>query len=155
MARQGMRAKLLLGSLLLFAAAVTSTACPRKCETAENCIKSCDCLNGKTDQKLACPIAYRCEGATSTCEEAFDSLSCDEQCATYAAEARCGVARCKTDADCVKTVSCPLTDANGTPTGQFQDCTLNFVCELNKGESCDPASTADDVTFCAACFAGG
>jgi hypothetical protein len=141
--------------LLTLLAALTSSTCSRPCEDAENCIRKCPCLNENTDQRVDCSIAFRCEGESQTCESAFDSFSCDQICADYAATARCGVARCLSDADCEKTVSCPLVDASGQPTGQFQDCTLNFACELDKGESCEPASSSDDVTLCNICFNGG
>ncbi len=148
-----MREKLLWVVPLLVALA--SSSCPRPCEEAANCKRKCECLNDDTDQRVDCQIAFRCEGATETCEDAFSSFSCEDICAEYAANARCGVARCRTDADCTKTLSCPLADNTGTPTGQFRDCTINFACELDQGESCEPASGVDDVTFCQACLAGG
>lgn len=126
-----------------------SAGCKRPCEKAENCIRSCECLNEITDNRLDCDIGFRCDGSTKTCEEAFDAFSCEQICAEYAATARCGVERCLSDADCVKVVSCPVFDGNGQPNGQFFDCTLGFLCEADKGESCEPRSTVDDATLCA------
>jgi hypothetical protein len=123
--------------------------CKRPCEKAANCIRSCECLNEITDNRIDCDIGFRCDGATETCEEAFDSFSCEDICAEYAAKARCGVERCLSDVDCVRVVSCPVVDGNGQPNGQFFDCTLGFLCEADKGESCEPRSTVDDATLCA------
>lgn len=125
------------------------SACKQACERAENCVRSCPCLNSETDQRLDCAIAFRCEGATQTCEDAFAEFTCDQICADFAANARCGVERCLSDADCVKVLSCPLLDQNGQATGQFLDCTLPFACELDQGSTCEPLSTLDDANLCA------
>lgn len=137
--------------LALFVVLASSSACKQRCLKAANCIRTCDCLNDETDQRLSCPVAFRCEGETGTCEDAYDQDSCEKICADYAATARCGVARCASDAECTKLLSCPNLDAQGNPNGQFRDCTFSFVCELDKAESCDPASTLPDAELCASC----
>ena len=135
--------------IVVVALCLWSVGCKRPCEKAANCIRSCECLNEITDNRLDCDVAFRCDGKTETCEEAFDSFSCENICAEYAANARCGVERCLSDVDCLKEISCPVLDNNRQPTGQFFDCTLGFLCEADKGESCEPRSTFDDATLCA------
>lgn len=133
------------------ASSTTLTSCEQRCEKAANCLRKCDCLNSETNQQLSCPIAFRCEGDTGTCEDAYNNFSCEQICADYAATARCGVARCATDDECTRVLSCANVDANGQPNGQFRDCTFTFACELDKGESCEPASSSADAVLCAAC----
>ncbi len=126
--------------------AVSVGGCRRPCNSSENCVRTCDCLNGLTNQRLSCAIGYRCEGDERVCEEAHD-MPCEEQCALYAANQRCGVERCLSDLECQKVISCPLFDQNGQATGAFQDCTLNFRCQP-EFEACQPRSTALDIDLC-------
>jgi hypothetical protein len=129
-------------------AALQAAACTRPCESSANCVRTCSCLNETTNLRLDCSVAFRCEGDTRSCEAAHDEKSCDEVCAEYAGSGRCGVERCGSDAECVKTIACPLVDVNGTPTGQFADCTLGFRCQP-EFEACQPRSTASDAELCA------
>jgi len=126
---------------------VTASGCRRPCTSPASCVRSCDCVNGVTNQRQECAIAYRCDGAERVCEEAHDALSCAEQCELYAANARCGVQRCTTDIDCQKVITCPILDQNGQQSGQFFDCTLNFRCQA-EFEACQPRSTAQDAALC-------
>lgn len=137
---------LLLG--LTLSSSLTLAGCSRPCEEAANCLRTVDCLNTETDNRVPCTIAFRCEGKTQTCEEAFSGFSDGQICADYAARARCGVARCRSDDDCSRLISCPILDANNAPTGQFRDCSFAFACELDEQESCEPASSVDDATLC-------
>lgn len=128
--------------------AVWSAGCERPCSSSANCVRTCDCLNELTNTRLECSVAYRCDGAERVCEDAHNTDSCDDLCADYAANARCGVERCANDAECQKTIECPLLDQNGNQTGQFATCTLNFRCQP-EFEACQPRSTADDAALCA------
>ncbi len=143
------------GLLIAFAfivVAVAAGSCKRPCDTARNCIRTCECVNENTNQQLDCSVGFRCEGDTSTCEDLHDTQSCDDVCNEYAARARCGVFRCLEDAECTRVLSCPLADANGAPNGQFAECTVGFACEQDFG-SCEPASSLSDEVLCAqACF---
>lgn len=134
--------------LTLVAIAALWGACTRPCDSSANCVRTCSCLNEDTNFRLDCSIAFRCEDETRSCEPGYDEKSCDEVCAEYAGTGRCGVERCGSDADCVKIISCPLVDANGTPNGQFADCTLGFRCQP-EFEACQPRSTASDAEMCA------
>lgn len=142
-----MSARLLLVCIALSALWPLS-ACKRACESPANCVRTCSCLNEETNLRLDCDVAFRCEGDTQACEPAHDEKSCDELCADYAGNGRCGVQRCVSDAECSRSLSCPLVDANGTPTGQFADCAIQFACE-QAFESCDPRATVDDASLCA------
>lgn len=110
-------------------------------------MRNTSCVNSVSDQRFDCAIAFRCEGADQVCEPAESELSDDEICSLYAANARCGVERCLTDADCVRTIACPIF-SNGQPTGQTADCTLGFRCQPEY-EACQPRSTASDEALCA------
>jgi hypothetical protein len=132
---------------LLSLVALTSSSCKRACETASNCRRTCDCLNTETDRRNDCTIAFRCEGETETCEDAFDTMSCDQQCADYEANALCGVARCLVDEDCTRDLECELVDLNGQPTGQKQACTVTFACDQAL-QACAVRSIAADAELC-------
>ncbi len=134
--------------LTLIATGLLPAGCTRPCESSANCVRTCNCLNENTNLRLDCSVAFRCEGDTRSCEPAHDEKSCDDVCADYAASGRCGVERCASDAECEKTIACPLVDVNGTPTGQFADCTLGFRCQP-EFEACQPRSTASDAALCA------
>ncbi len=129
------------------AATMWATACPRPCESSANCVRTCSCLNERTDIRQDCSIAFRCEGDTRRCEAAVDEQSCNDICGAYA-DGRCGVERCLTDADCVKVIACPTLDLNGAPTGLTTDCTLSFRCQPEY-EACQPRSTASIAALCA------
>jgi hypothetical protein len=135
--------------LVLLCALTTAglQGCPRPCESSTNCVRTCSCLNERTDIREDCSIAYRCEGDTRRCEAAHDEQSCDELCGAYA-DGRCGVERCLSDADCVKVIACPIFDVNGAPTGLTTDCTLGFRCQPEH-EACQPRSTASVAALCA------
>ena len=121
--------------------------CKRPCETEQNCKRTCSCLNTQTNTRDDCTIAYKCDGAELVCEDAYDTQSCDEMCAQYAARALCGTERCASDADCGKIVQCPCLDAQGQPNGLEYQCNIGFTCELDV-EVCEAASTASDLQLC-------
>jgi hypothetical protein len=127
----------------------TVSGCKRACETASNCRRTCECLNTETDRRNECTIAFRCEGDTESCEDAFDTMSCDQQCADYEANALCGVARCLSDNDCTRDLECDLVDLNGQPTGQKRACTVAFGCDQAL-QACAVRSIASDAELCAA-----
>jgi hypothetical protein len=122
--------------------------CKRPCESSGNCVRTCECLNNQTNQRIDCSLAFRCEGDTQVCEDAHDDMSCEDLCADYAGTGRCGVERCASDLECQKAISCPIFDGNGQPTGQFFDCTLNFRCQPDF-EACQPRSTVANEALCA------
>jgi hypothetical protein len=126
---------------------LATTGCARPCTSSANCVRTCDCLNSETNTRQDCSVAFRCDGAERVCEAAHESKSCDEICAEYAGNARCGVERCANDAECAKTIECPLIDQNGNATGQFATCTLGFRCQADF-EACQPRSTAQEADLC-------
>ena len=131
----------------LICVGVVVEGCKRPCESNANCVRTCPCLNENTNQRLNCSVGYRCEGDTASCEDLHDTQSCDELCAEFAANARCGVNRCLVDDECTRVMSCPLFNADGTANGQFFDCTVRFACD-QAASSCDVASSASDTTLC-------
>lgn len=139
-------------ALLAFGLALAS--CKRPCESVEHCKRTCECLDNATDTRLDCTIAFRCEGETQVCESSYDSMACDELCATYAARAMCGTQRCSSNADCEKVVSCPVLDADGQPVEPAQSftCTRTFECDLTL-EVCGADITQSDEAHCAFCRA--
>ena len=146
---RSMRPLLVVAAVLVaLAACGLLPGCKRPCETAANCVRTCECLNNQTNQRLDCSLAFRCEGDTQVCEDAHDELSCDQLCDEYAGAGRCGVERCGSDLECQKVISCPFFDGNGQPSGQFFDCTLNFRCQPDF-EACQPRSTATVEALCA------
>ncbi|HEY1099837.1 MAG TPA: hypothetical protein VGF99_12960 [Myxococcota bacterium] len=138
---------LLLAVVLIVVAVVAGSGCKRSCQSNANCVRTCPCLNELTNQRLDCSVGYRCEGDTQTCEDLLETQTCDEMCQQFAANARCGVNRCLSDAECLRNISCPLFDADGVETGQFRTCTLPFVCDQEFG-ACEVASSASDSELC-------
>jgi hypothetical protein len=132
--------------VLLVAAGLSS--CRRACRTSENCRRTCDCLNTATDTRNACDLAFVCEGAEGYCEEAYDAMSCDDVCAQYQANALCGVARCRSDADCQRALECDVLGVNGAPTGQKRACEITFACDV-EAAACAVRSIASDAELCA------
>jgi hypothetical protein len=126
---------------------VLSSSCRRACQTSENCRRSCDCLNTATDTRNECSLAFVCEGAEGLCEEAYDTMSCDEMCADYHANALCGVARCRSDADCTRRVECDVLGPSGAPTGQKRGCEVLFACDI-EASACDVGSLASEAELC-------
>jgi hypothetical protein len=124
------------------------SSCRRACRTSENCRRTCDCLNTETDTRNACDLAFVCEGADGSCEEAYDAMTCDEVCAQYQANALCGVARCRTDADCHRALECDVLDATGAPNGQKRACEITFACDV-EAAACAVRSIASDAQLCA------
>jgi hypothetical protein len=130
-----------------------SSSCRRACDTAQNCRRTCDCLNTATDTRNECSLAFVCEGAENLCEEAYDTMSCDEICADYQANALCGVARCRSDADCTRRLECDVVDLNGAPTGQKRACEIPFTCDV-AAAACDVGSIASDAELCSRVCSG-
>lgn len=127
-----MRIVILLAPLLALGVA-SGSACKRACETAENCVRTCECVDATTDTRLDCTMGFRCESVDLVCEAAYDELPCEEVCAQYAAVGDCGFQRCNVDADCVRNLTCPVVNAQGQPTGQFFPCTIPFICDQSRG----------------------
>jgi hypothetical protein len=123
--------------------------CKRPCESALNCKRTCSCLNTQTNRRNDCTVAFKCDGAEQVCEEAFDTMKCDDLCAQYAARALCGTERCASDADCVKILECDCRGQDGNPNGRKYECTRSFLCDVNT-EVCEPLSTRSDAEICAA-----
>jgi hypothetical protein len=141
-------------SLAVLGAIAIVPACKRPCDTVEHCKRTCSCLDSTTDTRQDCTIAFRCEGETKVCEDDYDSMSCDDLCATYAARALCGTQRCSANEECKKVVSCPVLDANGQPVEPAQSftCTRTFACDQTLAV-CDAAITQSDEEHCAFCRA--
>ncbi len=134
-----------------FAALLAAAGCPRPCESSANCKRTCQCIDAQTQVRNDCTLAFRCEGATQTCEDDFSGLSCDDICGRFAARGECGFERCAADAECTKHLSCPVLGADGNPVAdQHFDCTLTFVCDQDQG-LCEVASTASVDQMCAVC----
>ena len=93
-------------------------------------------------------MAYRCEVDVLTCDDAYDTDSCDKLCNDYFANGLCGVSRCSADAECGRTLECDILDLNGAPTGQKKACTVSFACEQTT-QSCAIRSIASDSDLCA------
>jgi hypothetical protein len=130
-----------------------AASCRRACQNSENCRRSCDCLNTETDTRNGCSLAFVCEGAENLCEEAYDTMSCDEMCADYQANALCGVARCRSDADCIRRLECDIVGPTGETTGQKRACEVSFACDV-EAAACDVASIASDAALCAVSCSG-
>lgn len=128
-----------MAALLVVGVVGVGVGCKRPCETADNCKRTCECVNANTDTRLDCTMGFRCEQATLECEDDYDALPCAEVCNEYAAAGKCGFQRCRQDAECVRVATCPILDANGQPTALNFECTLNFTCEVELG-LCSPGS---------------
>lgn len=140
---------LALAAVVLGTVALGGGTCARPCESSLNCKRTCDCVNTSTSTKLDCTVAFRCDSVAETCEAAYDSMSCDVMCDTYASTATCGFERCTSDADCFKAFSCPIIDPQSRqPTGTFFDCELPFTCDQG-AQLCDVRSTATQESLCA------
>jgi hypothetical protein len=132
----------------LLALVVNLSSCRRPCRGSENCRRTCDCLNTATDTRNECSVAFVCEAGDGYCEEAYDAMTCDELCAGYQANALCGVARCRTDADCRRALECDVLGPTGAPTGQRRACEVSFACDIDSA-ACDVRSIASDAELCA------
>ena len=146
--------KLLVVTCLVVVAAVPLPSCKRACETAFHCKRTCDCLNPETDVRQECTLAFRCEGSSESCEEAYTSMNCTEMCNTYLLEGSCGVQRCLSNDECTRVVTCPILDANGQPSALTRDCTVSFACQQELS-ACQPDSTLPDAQLCASYCAQG
>jgi hypothetical protein len=143
------RARVVVVALALLALVVAVSSCRRACRTSDNCRRTCDCLNTATDTRNECGLAFVCEAGDGYCEEAYDAMSCDDLCAQYQANALCGVARCRTDADCHRALECDVLGLNGAPTGQKRACEITFACDVDNA-ACEVRSIASDTDLCAA-----
>lgn len=132
-------ATLVVGVATIVVVSALAPGCPRPCETADNCKRTCDCVDTTTDTKLECSMAFRCETNASQCEAKYDAQACADVCNEYAAIGKCGFQRCVASAECVRVATCPIRDANGQPTALNFQCTLNFDCDTTL-ELCDPGS---------------
>ncbi|HEY4219994.1 MAG TPA: hypothetical protein VGO62_01600, partial [Myxococcota bacterium] len=127
-----------------------TASCPRPCESSDNCKRTCSCINAITHSRVDCPIAFRCDSESATCENDYANLSCDDICTQFAKHDECGFERCAVDADCTKNLSCPVLDQNGNATDQQFQCTLTFACDEQK-KLCDVNSTLGTDALCDVC----
>lgn len=136
--------------LVLALAACASAGCRRPCETAENCKRTCECIDSTTESRLQCTVAFRCESAELVCESDHESLACADVCGQYAAIGRCGFQRCANNAECAKKITCPVLNADGQPNGLNFTCDLTFACDQELG-LCQPGSEFPQEQLCLAC----
>ncbi len=129
---------LVVGVATIVVVGAITPGCRRPCETADNCKRTCDCVDSTTDTKLECTMAFRCDTTSSECETKYD-VACSQVCEEYAAIGKCGFQRCTADAECVRVATCPIRAANGQPTTLNFQCTLNFTCDTTL-ELCAPDS---------------
>ena len=135
----------------LAGALVVTTSCARPCESSANCQRECDCINAAhNNDRFTCPMEFRCEGATQTCEDAYASMSCNTLCATYGARNSCNLTRCLSDNECLRDVTCPVLDATNQPTGAAFNCQLPFTCDVTIN-ACDAGFSANDAAVCDVC----
>jgi hypothetical protein len=143
-----MAQRLVLVAVTMLLWGTLSSSCRRPCQVAENCRRSCDCLNTETNTRNDCSLAFVCEGDEGLCEEAYDSMTCDEMCASYQKEGICGVSRCRQDADCERNLECDVLNASGQPSGLKRACTVFFPCMVEQS-ACDVGTLATDAALCA------
>ena len=122
---------------------------PRECQEHANCIKSCDCLDTATQTNTACAMTFLCEVESKSCEAAYD-MDCNDFCQTYAANEVCGSKRCTLDSECLRSVTCTVTDSAGN--SQEIPCSQQFMCD-NDLEVCEATYLLDDLSFCELCLA--
>ena len=138
--------------IFLFVLMTIGSGCfPRECEQHSNCIKSCDCLDTTTQTNTSCGMTFLCEVENKSCEAAYD-MDCTEFCQTYAAKGVCGSKRCTLDSECLRSVTCTVTDSAGN--SQDIPCSQQFSCD-NDLEVCETAYILDDLSFCELCLANG
>ena len=124
--------------------------CQRPCETADNCKRTCECIDSTTQARLDCTMAFRCETAQLVCEADYEALACDDVCGDYAASGKCGFQRCANNAECAKKITCPVLNDQGQPNGLNFTCDLTFACDQEIG-LCQPGSELPQAQLCSAC----
>ena len=145
-----MRLALLFPFAAAFLAALATAGCQRPCETADNCKRTCDCIDSTTESRLQCTMAFRCESADLVCESDYDALACVDVCGQYAAIGKCGFQRCSNNAECAKKITCPVLNAEGQPTSLNFTCDLTFACDQEL-QLCQAGSELPQDQLCRAC----
>ncbi len=138
---------LFLAVLLLAGAGLLGAAgCAKRCESAEGCQRSCQCTDADEGTTYACPMTFNCDTENGVCDP-MHGKSCDEICATYAANDACG-RQCTKDGQCLLRCTCELEE------GASIVCEQPFACEIDVGV-CEPSHALTDCeALCQSCYIG-
>lgn len=122
----------------------TTMGCGKRCDTADGCVKQCNCNDTANSVVIACQITFNCEPEGKVCDPGYDQ-GCDEFCKTYAAIDACGSRQCTEDSHCIKRCNCQ------SQTGDVVLCSAPFAC--NKEHSVCESAHRDTPcdTICTAC----
>lgn len=130
-----------IASLALLTLTLGSSACAKRCESAEGCMRTCPCTESESGLTVNCNMTFSCDTQAEVCDP-MHAASCDEICQTYAAVGACGK-QCSKDAECLLRCSCG--DA-GTIL-----CEMAFACDTEVGVCETSHAQTSCATLCANC----
>ena len=133
--------------VLFFMPALLGANCaPKRCTDDSYCRRECDCEDVSIGAQVTCPVTFQCDTQQEVCESAWNEMSCDEICQTYAASGNCGTKRCTDERDCTRSVVCNSFDPQ---TGQLLDtfgCDFPIACDSTfNGCASDWTMTDDEI----------
>ncbi len=134
---------------MIFGMALFLQGCKKECLDDSFCVRTCECQNAQTNTTTSCDLGFQC-GDDGTCNPAYDGLTCDQICQSYAVTGKCGSRYCSTSDECVREVNCDISDGSGQYL-RTDTCVNQFVCDTS-AKLCEDNFLRNDQAQCEICF---